>query len=176
MATMPVLSLFRGIKSKSWPSMMGEITSSQVLEYWDTDTETRTTSLCHKAQIRYRYPVGVSFYESERVNSGQITGGDQGKKHSERLVAKYYEGQKVRVYYNPKNPQLSVIEPGVAFNFEFYLEVILGFIIMPACIFLVYWTSPSTTVPWVTFGFSLCLGATSAYFVNRLMDKEKPAP
>ena len=175
LATTAALSFVTGIKSRKWPVANGEILSSEVNEWlsepgWAGDFYNRGGAECYSPEIIYKYSINNSDYYSNRIDARQVTGGDQGKKRSLRLVTKYYPGKKVSVYYDPNNPEHSVLESGVTLGPVFYIEAVGGFIGLPGCM---YWTAslqPSIVIPWILFVIGVCLGVPLAYFLSRAID------
>ncbi len=93
--------------SSHWPSVMGTVTRSEM---------GRRTKLTGRppeyiAHIRYRYRVEGDTYEAKRIgfNTGVQARNSVGLK---RLLTRYPESAVVRVFYDPKNPASSVLEPG----------------------------------------------------------------
>lgn len=101
----------------SWPSTEGKIVVSKVVEeqehedHEDSDgrTEERIDTF-YRPEIRFAYRVGAADYSSETWKPGAIVShGTPGP--AEKVVARYTAGQKVAVYYDPKRPDMGVLEP-----------------------------------------------------------------
>ncbi|MBI4267992.1 MAG: DUF3592 domain-containing protein [Chloroflexi bacterium] len=172
-----VLSLVRGITSKSWSMAEGEIISS-IVQAWISEGSPagpeygRGGNKCYTPEITYSYKAQDSYYESRRIDAREDTGGDWGRKRSQRLVKKYYAGKRVQVYYNAKNPAQSVLKRGISLDAMFYIEAITGFIVLPGCMF--WWSTlqPPTVVPWIAFTVGLSPGLALAYFLNMSVEKD----
>lgn len=82
--------------------------------------------------VKYRYRVEEQEYESSRIRftwSGEST-------HpwtASEVVNKYSVSKTIRVYYNPKNPSVSVLVPGVAP--KDYVSAVVGFLIWAWIVF-----------------------------------------
>jgi hypothetical protein len=100
-----------GLNSMGWPKTSGEIVS----------VKTRTaTNKSADAFIRYEYSVDNIKYISERVVCSGL--GTQIE-----YASKYPEGKEIIVYYNPSNPENSVLEPGIPMR-ELIVGVISGIV------------------------------------------------
>ena len=98
--------------SRAWPAAEGVIIDSGV-EMRSTVThsgENRKTSTSYFADIQYEYTVGKKEYFSNRVSLGHYASGNQA--WVEKIARRYPEGKSIRVYYNPRETHLSVLEQG----------------------------------------------------------------
>lgn len=91
--------------SKSWPSVVGTITSSAL------ESSNSKSSTTYSAAVRYSYRVGGKDYVSNRVFWGPNEGREQ--KMAE-IVAEYPAGRDVWVQHDPKDPANAVLRPDVA--------------------------------------------------------------
>lgn len=67
-------------------------------------------SLPFHARIAYRYKVGARYYVA---TGGNLSGYEYGSRvEAERVVALYPVGTKVKVYYDPSDPAIGLLEPG----------------------------------------------------------------
>ncbi|MBI4188677.1 MAG: DUF3592 domain-containing protein [Chloroflexi bacterium] len=171
MFTLAVVSLIRGIRSKSWRTTDGEIVSSTVREWLSEpggmgDFYDRGGQKCYAPEIVYRYVIGGKDYFSRRVDAREITGGDEGRKRSRRLTMKYRPGKDVRVYYNPQNPQISVLEPGLALDFIFYSELISGVVLLLTGAYFFFSIGQGSTTAWPLLVGCFVLGIVVAYILR----------
>lgn len=88
-----------------FPATEGIILSSEVTRHEDSDGTT------HGVAIRYAYSVGGREYEGDRYRYDTSTSSDSGWAH--RAVNARPPGTKVKVYYNPANPENAVLSPGI---------------------------------------------------------------
>ena len=85
----------------------GEIICSKIEEEYDSDGGGG-----YKAAIQYKYTIGEKEYFSNRIFYGNNIL-KTFPKSVKNLVTKYAKGEKVIVYYNPRYPNMSVLETGV---------------------------------------------------------------
>jgi hypothetical protein len=98
-------------QSKNWLSTNGKIISSDLDAQISTDDDGYQTTT-YLAKVFFTYEVNGNSYESDRVNF------DYGMRTSnvrkpQSLVEQYPTGSDVTVYYDPENPQQSVLEKRV---------------------------------------------------------------
>ena len=105
-----IKGLVDGYNSMKWPSASGVITKSEI----------ETTLIPFKNRYREHYSPLVEFsyqvddatYTSSRINLGKELGGP--KEFLEGYIISYPIGSDVISYYDPENPALAVLEPGIA--------------------------------------------------------------
>lgn len=73
-------------------------------------TKNGSTIRVYSANIEYNYVVNGNEYSSKKIKWVDIT--SNSKAHHNEVVEKYFLGKKVNVFYNPKYPKISVLEPG----------------------------------------------------------------
>ncbi len=91
---------------RNWPVVEGEIVASAVSV---AATHRSADDTDAKPDIRYRYEVLGKSYEGRRIRFGspsRVT-----RLQANELAGKYPQGAKVRVFYDPKRPSQSVLEP-----------------------------------------------------------------
>ena len=92
---------------RSWPSVMGRVTGSEVQKAIRSDDEDGLYK--YRANIEYRYEVGQRTYLGHRV--GWLDGEGWGsERDAAATVWRYRSGKVVRVHYDPQAPQQSVLE------------------------------------------------------------------
>ena len=94
--------------SRSWPTVEGLVTLSQVDSYL-SESDSGTTQMYH-AQVNFTYTVGGRTYFSDLVNLGDYSTSVQA--NAEKVAARYPAGATVQVYYDPGKPETAVLEPG----------------------------------------------------------------
>jgi len=96
-----------GKSSQNWPSAEGVILTSEV----KTDLgKSDDVDPKYTAAITYRYTVEGYEYTGNRVSFAGQTFLKKGRADS--LVMRYNKGKRVKVYYNPETPHVSVLEAG----------------------------------------------------------------
>lgn len=113
-----------GKASQNWPTTEGVILTSEVKTDLGKSDDVEPK---YKAAVTYRYAVGGYEYTGERVSFSGQTFLEKGKADS--LVKRYNKGKRVKVYYDPKKPHVSVLEPGTASGPPF-ISIILVFIVL----------------------------------------------
>lgn len=107
-------NLWLGHESRSWPSAEGEIVYS-VGDSTNSVTEdedgTRTRSTTYSTRLVYRYEAGGFKRHGNVWRFGQLSGASED--WAQALAGKYPKGEKVKVAYDPADPDLSVLEPGI---------------------------------------------------------------
>jgi len=97
-----------GWQAKSWPEAKGRIVLSKVTEL-RTSKNIRVARLC--VTLDYLYMVGQKIYEGHRLNSGWRCFASENRVR--QIMERYPVGKAVTVRYNPKNPEISMLEPGL---------------------------------------------------------------
>ena len=92
--------IVRGRKTLQWPSVEGVILESAIAS--DNDD-----LLPH---ILFRYSIGQVSYKQTMQFPGDVT---PTQEFAASYVRKYPEGSRVQVYYDPANPELATLEPGL---------------------------------------------------------------
>lgn len=110
-----IFSLSRALASRSWPTAKGTITRSFVKE-----DETYT------AKVTYRYSVRGREYSGNDVQAGGLLSWGL-LRDAERVTNKYPVGASVRVRYLPRDPHISLLEPGINFSIAFCFAGAIGF-------------------------------------------------
>lgn len=98
------------LKSKEWPSVQGMVTRSEVQRSYSSSSGSSHSSLMYSALVTYDYQVN-----GEKITGDNITFGtysSSSPKGANQTVKRYPLGEPVKVYYNPKDPWNSVLEPG----------------------------------------------------------------
>ena len=97
------------IGGRHWPVVEGEVVASEVSL---AATHRSADDTDAKPDIRYRYEVLGTSYEGHRIRFGSPS--HVTRLQAEELTGKYPKGAKVRVFYDPKRPSQSVLEPADA--------------------------------------------------------------
>jgi hypothetical protein len=100
-----VVPAVRQVMALRFPSTEGVILSGEVTHHDDSDGTT------YGVAIHYSYSVGNCAYEGHRYRYDKSTSSDSAWANA--AVAERPPGTKVRVYYNPSDPDDSVLAPGL---------------------------------------------------------------
>ena len=114
---------------RRWPTVIGVVMSSGIGKYWSDTSEGAGTRM-YGANVRYQYTVNGKKFSSSRVFFGQCS--TNRIQESNEILEKYPSNTPVVVYYDPKNPQSAVLEPGKIgtwpFVFISFALVVIGII------------------------------------------------
>ena len=114
--------------TKSWDTVEGIITKSTIFKEEDGGTAYIPT-------IEYRYEINGKSYDhnqiisTERIQFGKLN-------LAKEYTDKYSENTKVTIYYNPVNPQDSVLETGV--SVRHFFSLVMPSLVLIFGLFLVY--------------------------------------
>lgn len=119
-AALFILSFFLYKKSKNstkWNNVKGIILQADL----DELVMEADTPVTYKTSVEYSYIVDTKTYYSKRIFYGDFL------RHSslwntKKLMGKYKKGNVVDVYYNPKNPNDTVLQRGI------HIDVIIIFL------------------------------------------------
>jgi hypothetical protein len=116
-----VVTLFAGLKhlleaaaSRRWPSVPGRVVSSDVTDVSrkvQTGDEPEKLVHEHRVEVRYEYTLkGVLF---SGIDLGEAPEQSTDERWAHERAAKFPKGAEVQVFYSPKDPTRSVLEPGI---------------------------------------------------------------
>lgn len=115
-----ILAMLQKNKAKkvaeTWPKTSGTVEKSELSIRQDTDSD-GSSSTTYAAHVVYSYQVEGKQLNNDKIGFGSVLGG---RKKAEMKVEEYPVGKVVAVYYDPKDPTKSVIEP-VATSFSILL-------------------------------------------------------
>ena len=103
----------RGIAaaSETWPSVMGEITTSEV-----THTVKHSSSGKNKwryvPKVEYRYEIDGAEYSNDDIQFVSVSWQFKDRFRAERVIKPYPAGRKVDVFYDPTDTGNSVLQKG----------------------------------------------------------------
>ena len=98
----------KNAQTGNWPTVTGVIVSSELES--QTNRHQRKPIRTYGAAIRYAYEVEGKSYDSDQVQLGGTSETTESADF-ERMVARYPEGTRVTVYYDPTDPATATIEP-----------------------------------------------------------------
>lgn len=96
-------------ESAGWPSVEGEILQSGLDEQISSGTTGRG-SRTYQPVVRYRYRVGGTDFDGQRVALGEYA--TAARADAEAVVQRYAVGRRVPVHYRPDAPATAVLEVG----------------------------------------------------------------
>lgn len=105
----------QGIASRSWPSVVGTVRHSGWKSYQENGSfigdNYDASPFLHEPDVAYEYVVDGHSREGHRVAFGDHRDGNIG--YVKGIVARYPAGARVAVYFDPRLPSRSALEPGV---------------------------------------------------------------
>ncbi|MFX1601309.1 MAG: DUF3592 domain-containing protein [Promethearchaeota archaeon] len=113
--------LVKVLKSKKWPYVEGEI--KKVMVYGQQDGK----SVSYNVDLTYTYNVEGQKYTNHQIKLDFVHGARTfvPKIFAMMKVEQYEEGKKINVFYNPRNPNESILEHGLRL-FTFFLMFVVG--------------------------------------------------
>ena len=118
--------ILRTRKTLQWPAVEGIIEESTV----SSESTEGNDLLPH---IKFCYRVEQQTYRQLMQFSGDIT---PSQEFAQSYVDKFPEGTRVQVYYNPENPEIATLEPGLGKGDWLVLAIGLGTLIFGILLFL----------------------------------------
>lgn len=131
-------SLLKVWARSQWPSVLGEITSSEITK---TETEHAKNSTAYEeyyynAHVQYKYTVDGILYES--TNIWFESSPSNINLEPIKIIIDLYSLGEITVYYDPKSPDISTLDPTGGHNFrEVYRGLI--FIFIGIFVFFISW-------------------------------------
>jgi hypothetical protein len=140
-----VRNVMRAHGSSRWPQVPGVVAQSKSgTETGFNDREPLTErdylqdgyATMYLADIRFRYTVGGRNYSTDKLHFGQtVSSGDSSE--AQLRLFKYPLGSAVTVSYNPANPSIAAVEPGLTRDLFYIPGAALGLLI-PAIMILLF--------------------------------------
>ena len=106
-------------ESLYWPETPGVVTASFVHEYTEIDDSEPTFT----PRIGYLYTVDEKTYSNDLISfefNSIRSKSEKTKSWAETVISDYPIGSAVTVYYNPANPQISVLQKGAATDWKIF--------------------------------------------------------
>lgn len=101
----------RMISSSSWPTVEGVVTSSEV----EGDITASDFGSGWWPEVSYRFSVNGKIYTANNIEVINVGNGNTDN-YAKQVVERYPVGKKVQVHFNPDNPAIAVLEPGIPTN------------------------------------------------------------
>ncbi|MDJ1140778.1 DUF3592 domain-containing protein [Marinicella marina] len=113
--------LFTAAQSMTWPSVDGKVVESKVVGRINQAGDTLRRYIDYVVEVKYSYFYQGELYFSERYSLGTGTTVKDGfdDKYSARvwlLKSPFTADQPVTVYFDPDNPQSSVLKTGILWS------------------------------------------------------------
>lgn len=111
-------SLTQGAASENWSTAEGTITSSSISEVGSKD------NLTFQAHVHYQYEINEDEYHGDRLDFNSSGMSSSHRVDMQEIVRKYPAGKTVTVFYDPADPSISVLEPGVKLGAAFLIGMV----------------------------------------------------
>ncbi len=138
--------LWEAARSRRWPSVPGRIVSSDVTDVSrkvEVGDELQKLVPEHRVEIRYEFTLkGVLF---SGIDVGEAPEQSTDERWAQARAAKYPKGAEVQVFYSPKDPTRSVLEPGLRAASWIPVLVALALVVTGIAMVLIsrLWLAPS---------------------------------
>lgn len=94
--------------ARTWPSVTGTITRSHIDSSTKPQTDINTRRWVYKVRAAYDYQVAGVHFTGNRIAIRPTS--HSTRQYAERELAEYPVGKTVTVYYDPENPEKSVLK------------------------------------------------------------------
>lgn len=101
-----VSEMMKAKDSENWPSVTGVVLKSKV------SVDSSGDGTTYGADVTYRYKVKGKRYQGDKVTVSEVSTSSRGR--AQKIVKRYPKKKKVAVYYDPEEPETSVLEKGVS--------------------------------------------------------------
>jgi hypothetical protein len=146
-------NVYRAVASQRWPRVPGAVVESATSASVSTDRETRIKSTTYQAQIVFAYQVNGKSYTTDTLHFGQTLGSSDASE-AELLHRRYPVGGPVSVSYDPGEPSIAAVKPGVDPDVFWLPGAGLAFV-LPCVIGLVFFLTLEMEAPGFAVGLSL---------------------
>ena len=145
-----ILLSYRHIKQKLADSQFcqeGEarIVPAEVERIVRRDEDSRTVTFL--ARVAYTYGVDDQDYQGDQIGFGKLE--FSASRKAKAIMENYTEGEKVRVFYNPLDPQEAVLERTIFRPSSYLISGLIFILVMLVMIgmLIFWWTSANPGVP-----------------------------
>ena len=116
--------------SSTWPTVEGQVTRSEVTTSTDSDGDDS-----YSPEVTYEYLVDDQAYENTTIKFGENS--YSSRRRAQEIAATYPVGKQVDVFYDPKAPGRSVLEPGVSGGSYIVLGIGAVFVVVSLIILII---------------------------------------
>jgi len=115
----------RYLLTYKWETADALVLESRVRKYDDSE------GMLYESYINYRYKVGIKEYISDRIYPFKTKTKSSFESLVSDVVGRYHQGQYIKIFYNPKHPEISFLErKGLKYIIIFQIFISLIFILM----------------------------------------------
>lgn len=131
-----ISSTWEGYQCTRWPTADGTVITSEV-----TQKPALSDGYVYSPDVKYDYGVGGVTLSGSTIKFGE----GYNRPSAEEAVRKYPKGATIAVHYNPKNPEESVLEPGLSWGMIIF-KAIAGFLFLLLGLSAFSYLSPEESV------------------------------
>ncbi|RYG16300.1 MAG: DUF3592 domain-containing protein [Chitinophagaceae bacterium] len=102
--------------ARNWPDTSGVVASSKIVE-----SESRKP--VYQPSVVTQYIVGGKEYVTHDIYYNQSSSWSNSNEYAFQMRSKYYPGKQVRVYYNPDDPYIAVLDIRVRWSTYIFMGV-----------------------------------------------------
>ncbi|MBI1921193.1 MAG: DUF3592 domain-containing protein [Geobacter sp.] len=118
-----------GLRSRRWPFSLGKVILSQAV----FKTRKSGDTSCYVPEVNYTFTVEGREYTGDTIS---VRGVGSRLKDVQQIIAKYPVESQVIVFYNPKDPTDSLLEPGA--DASSALPFIVGVVFLSFALFQLF--------------------------------------
>jgi len=116
--TYSAIGTIKALQTLSWPHTNGFVISTEVKRIPSSKGPSKFSPI-----INYTYKVDSVEYSSDRYSS---TGASGTSEWANGVVSQYWVNSAIKVFYNPRNPKESVIDPGLQSD-NYWMTILSSF-------------------------------------------------
>jgi hypothetical protein len=110
-----VLSAIRQHRARQFPTTVGRVTLSSVEKEWvQPKDKTKPPRAYYRPEVQYQYELDGKVYRGSRSRYDDRKQSDSDPELAARRAAAHPKGSEVTVFYNPRDPEDALLEPGLA--------------------------------------------------------------
>ena len=113
-------------ESPNWPTVNGIITASSVESR--IEKSNKKSKIMYSANINFTYKVNGRDFTAHDSYLGSSSTSSSNQSDARNIVNKYPKGKTVQVFYDPKEPFIGILEPGV--KTQHYLFLAIGAVLI----------------------------------------------
>jgi hypothetical protein len=111
--------LLKAARTRKWPTASGTLLTSTVTHREalppdrddDGPSRPRSPETLYRAAVTYRYQVDGRTFTGDRLGLDEVE--TSSEPHARHVSERFKSGAPVTVYYDPANPALAILQPGI---------------------------------------------------------------
>ncbi|HSY53977.1 MAG TPA: DUF3592 domain-containing protein [Opitutaceae bacterium] len=125
----------------NWPSTQGRVIRSEIVRYPASKIDQPDT---YGPAVEYEYVSNGRKLTGNNISFGVTGASESNHGFADDYVAKYPAGKAINVFFDPANPQESVLERGASGKTYISLGIGLIFVITGCFFTVIFWLMPKT--------------------------------